>query len=96
MVLEAEQVGRIGCLLLMILVLCAAGIDTHRHHVSNKSPQEQGESGKSRLLTKTDSSINQQDHGQMMTTKSLTGSGEYMSQLIFSLKQKREAFAYGV
>lgn len=89
----AGQVGRIGCLLVMILVLmCAAGIETasgHRHHVSNSnnSHHQQGGAGKSRLLTKTDSSINQQDQGPMMTIKSLASSGEYIPQLIFSLKK---------
>lgn len=90
---EAGQVGRIGCLLVMILVLCAAGIETasgHRHHVSNSnnSHHQQGGTGKSRPLTKTDSSINQQDQGPTMTIKSLaSSSGEYPHpKLIFSLK----------
>jgi enterochelin esterase-like enzyme len=80
---EAGQVGRIGCLLVMILVLCAAGIETasgHRHHVSNSNHshhQQGGTASKSRPLTKTDSSINQQDQGPMMTIKSLASSGEY-------------------
>ncbi|XP_046632124.1 uncharacterized protein LOC124311812 [Daphnia pulicaria] len=78
---EAGQVGRIGCLLVMILVLCAAGIETasgHRHHVSNSNHshhQQGGTASKSRPLTKTDSSINQQDQGPMMTIKSLASSG---------------------
>jgi hypothetical protein len=80
----AGQVGRIGCLLVMILALCAVGIETgsgHRHHVSNSnnSHHQQGGTGKSRLLlTKTDSSINQPDQGPMMTIKSLASSGEFI------------------
>ena len=82
----AGQVGRIGCLLVMILVLCAAGIETASGHrnSNNSHNHQQGGTGKSRLLTKTDSSINQQDQGSMMTIKSLASSGEYIPQLIFS------------
>jgi hypothetical protein len=88
----AGQVGRIGCLLVMILVLCAAGIETASGHrnSNNSHHHQQGGTGKSRLLTKTDSSINQQDQGSMMTIKSLASSGEYIPQLIFLIKTDQQ------
>ncbi|KAK4022409.1 uncharacterized protein LOC116919008 [Daphnia magna] len=75
------QVGRIGCLLVMVLLVCATGIETasgHRHHVNggDNGNHHQGVASKSRILTKTDSSINQQDQNPMMTIKSLANSGE--------------------
>lgn len=78
------QVGRIGCLLVMVLLVCATGIETasgHRHHVNggDNGNHHQGVASKSRILTKTDSSINQQDQNPMMTIKSLANSGSYNS-----------------
>ena len=89
----AGQVGRIGCLLVMILVLCAAGIETasgYRNSNNSHHHHQQGGTSKSRLLTKTDSSINQQDQGSMMTIKSLASSGEYIPQLIFLIKTDQQ------
>lgn len=89
----AGQVGRIGCLVIMVLLVCATGIETasgHRHHVGSgdNDNQHQGVASKSRILTKTESSINQQDQSPTMTIKSLANSGPYILTF-FLIKERR-------